>query len=108
MEVNSMSLDRFRRFPETPVLVVKCQECKTRPAEHEIESDSAAIAVTVPSPLCGQVTEHVRLRPGVLCDDCMVLVLKEESDRLADREQARWMYREELRRRQVSGDPARC
>jgi hypothetical protein len=92
---------------ELPAMTIKCDECRTGDAEYEFgEHDRFEVLAQCQG--LPRVLESVQFRPGTFCDDCLVEWLLKESDRLYNREQTRWLYRQEATRRQVTNNPFHC
>ncbi|MGI9073359.1 MAG: hypothetical protein ACR2JB_19085 [Bryobacteraceae bacterium] len=91
---------------ENPLAMTTCGKCKTRPGEYRLGEARFVIAAQFKD--LPRVTESVRLKPGVLCDDCLVEALASKSDLLLASERIRWLYRQEAVRRRAFNDPFHC
>src|SRR5690242_6011882 len=90
-----------------PATTIKCDQCRTGHAEYQLgEHDKFEIVAQIGD--LPRALESVQFRPGVFCEDCVSKWLLHESDRLSDRERARWLYRQEATQREATNEPFRC
>lgn len=82
-----------------------CEKCKVRPAEYGI-GDSKGITIRVQVADRPEVTQA--FQPSRCCETCLEVELLEQYERLNDRETLRWLYRQELDRRQSANEPSIC
>src|SRR5690349_3762502 len=87
-------------------MTIKCDQCKTGRAEYEFDERDRFEVVAQTGDL--RRVESVPCKPGKFCDDCVCLFLFYEAIRLTDREQTRYQYLQEAKRREAANDLFHC
>jgi hypothetical protein len=87
---------------------ITCEKCVTGPGDYQLDEGNNTFGIAAQFRDFPRVTESVRLKPGILCKPCLLAALQKKSDFLFDRERTRWLYHQEVVRRQAAHDPFRC